>query len=71
MKLQMLERKFIGKEIEIMLISVENDEVYQVSICIERLEKPYYGNQLYKIFEDRLEAQDFYNKICEMREQDE
>ena len=71
MGLQILEQHRIGKETEAMLISVENGEVYQVSICITRLEKPYYANQLYQIFTDLEEAQDFYNKLCGMREQDE
>lgn len=71
MRLQILEKKRIGKETEVMLLSVENGEVYQVSIFIMRFEKPYYGNELYQIFTDLEEAQEFYNKLCEMREQDE
>lgn len=71
MKLQILEQKRIGKETEAMLISVENGEVYQVSICITRLERPYYGNQLYRIFAELDEAQEFYKNLCEMREHDE
>lgn len=71
MRLKVLEQKRLGNETEAMLLSVEDGEVYQVSLIITRFEKPYYGNQLYQTFAYREEAKEFYNKLCEMREQDE
>lgn len=71
MDLQILEQKRLGKETEALLLSVSYGEVYQVSICVRKLEKPYYTNQLYKIFDDRSKALEFYENLCEMREQDE
>lgn len=71
MNLKILQKKSLGRETEAMLLSVEDGEVYQVSICITKLEKPYYANQLYRIFATLDEAQEFYEDLCEMREQDE
>lgn len=73
MRLQILEQKRIGKETEVMLVKdkVYDQTIYQVSICITRLKKPYYANQLYRIFATLDEAQEFYEDLCEMREQDE
>ncbi|MEQ6206612.1 hypothetical protein [Enterococcus mundtii] len=71
MNLKILQKKSLGHETEAMLLSVEDGEVYQVSICITKLEKPYYANQLYRIFATLDEAQEFYEDLCEMREQDE
>lgn len=73
MNLQILEKNHLGKETEAILVKdkIYDQTIYQVSICIKRLEKLYYENQLYQIFTDLDEAQDFYQKLCEMREQDE
>lgn len=73
MKLQILSRSYTGKETEVMLIKdkIYNQTIYQVSICIARIEKPYYSNQLFKIFTDRKQAFEFYGNLCDMREQDE
>lgn len=67
MNLQILEKNRIGKETEVMLVKdkVYDQTIYQVSICIARLEKPHYGNQLYQIFTDS--AKDIFQVLTKRK----
>lgn len=72
--MNILQRKEIGKDTSVILVedSVHHENcLYQVSISITNLEKPYYNNHLFRVFTDQEKAIEFYKNVCEMREQDE
>lgn len=71
--IEIIERSSISKEAEVLLVKdkVYEQTIYQASICLTRLEKPYYSNQLFRIFTDREQALEFYENLCEMKGQDE
>lgn len=66
--LKILERVFLGRDTEVLFIQYE--EGFGVSICIQKLQKPYYCNQLYKHFTNEEKARAFFNEVKSMREQE-
>ena len=71
--LEIIERKSISEEVEVMLVKdrAYDQTIYQVSLCVTRLEKPCYGNMLFKLFTDREQALELYENLCSLRGQDE
>ncbi|EMF0511857.1 hypothetical protein DSH54_RS13330 [Enterococcus hirae] len=66
--IKILERVFLGRDTEVLFI--QHEEGFEVSICIRKLQKPYYCNQLYKHFAEEKQARDFFNEVKDMREQE-
>ncbi|NBA57161.1 hypothetical protein [Enterococcus hirae] len=67
--IKILERVFLGRDTEVLFI--QHEEGFEVSICIRKLQKPYYCNQLYKHFKNEEKALAFFNEVKSMREQEE
>lgn len=67
--LKILEQVFLGRDTE--LLFIQHEEGFEVSICIRKLQEPYYCNQLYKHFTNKENALAFFNEIKSMREQEE
>ena len=67
--LKILERVFLGRDTE--LLFIQHETGFEVSICIQTLQKPYYCNQLYKHFAEEKEAKAFFDEVKMMKEQKE
>ncbi|HBH5424892.1 TPA: hypothetical protein KTW67_001993, partial [Enterococcus faecium] len=52
--IKILDRIFLGRDTEVILI--QHEEGFEVSIGIQKLQKPHYCNQLYKNFTDEEKA---------------
>ncbi|MCH3272690.1 hypothetical protein ABI161_11945, partial [Enterococcus faecium] len=59
--IKILDRIFLGRDTEVILI--QHEEGFEVSIGIQKLQKPHYCNQLYKNFTDEEKARVFFNRI--------
>ncbi|NBA38097.1 hypothetical protein GVK96_01000 [Enterococcus hirae] len=67
--IKILERVFLGRDAEVLFI--QHEAGFEVSVCIQTLQKPYYCNQLFKHFIDEKEAKAFFDEIKVMKEQKE
>ncbi|EME7093822.1 hypothetical protein QEI46_002248 [Enterococcus faecium] len=67
--LKILERVFLGRDTEVLFI--QHEAGFEVSICIQTLQKPYYCNQLFKHFSEKKEAKAFFDEVKMMKEQKE
>lgn len=65
----LLARKAIGKDTEVLFM--QQGKEFVVSICITKLQKPYYCNQLYKYFDLKEQAEHFFELVTTMTEQGE
>lgn len=63
--MKIIEKQFIGNDNEILMVYHEG--IYSVSICINNLKN--YCNQLYRQFNSREEAQQFYLALIQLKSQ--
>lgn len=64
--MRVIHKQFIGHDTEI--IMVYSNGRYSVSICISNLKD--YCNQLYRNFDDREAATEYYSSLLELKEQE-
>ena len=63
--MKIIEKQFIGHDNEILMVYHEG--IYSVSICINNLKN--HCNQLYRQFNSREEAQQFYLALIQLKSQ--